>query len=139
VKLQCSNSCACLFDVLTVYLDCSNCHFLMYSLAYCVNIKLACSLLRKTASDTVSSVLQCKYARKMQDVLAQVSKFKKNFAAFSKLLVSERCHEPSSIPIGGPRGLTKCSTLLLPKFSLPNWADVCHRSHGSASGKNEPY
>jgi len=66
-----------LFDVLTVGLDFWNCHFLMYSLAYCVNIKLTCSLLRKTASDTVSSVLQGKYARKMQDVLAQVSRIKK--------------------------------------------------------------
>ena len=77
VKLQCSNICACLFDVVTVDLDCWNFLFLMYSLAYCVNIKLTCSLLHKTASDTVSSVLQCNYARKMQDVLAQVSKIKK--------------------------------------------------------------
>ena len=65
------------FDVLTVDLDCWNCHFLIYSLAYCVNIKLTCSLLCKTASDTVSSVLQCKYARKVRDVVAQVSKIKK--------------------------------------------------------------
>ena len=84
MKLQCSNSCACLFDVLTVYLDCSNCHFLMYSLAYCVNIKLACNLLRKTASDTVSSVLQCKYAHKMQVVLAQASKLKKKYLELSQ-------------------------------------------------------
>jgi hypothetical protein len=91
VKLQCSNSCACLFDVLTVDLDSWNSQFLMYSLAYHVNIKLTCSLICKTASDTVSSVLQCKYAHKMQVVLAQASKLKKKvFGAFSKLLLSER-------------------------------------------------
>jgi len=66
-----------LFDVLTVDLDCWNCHFVMYSVAYCFNIKLTCSLVCKTASDTVSSVLQCKYARKVRDVLAEVSKIKK--------------------------------------------------------------
>jgi len=86
MKLQCSNSCACLFDILTVDLDCWNCHFLMYSLAYYVNIKLTCSLLRKTASDTVSSVLQCKYARKLQDVLAQVSKIKKKIWSLLKII-----------------------------------------------------
>ena len=40
--------------------------------------------------------------------------------AFSKLFVSERWHEPSSIPIGGPRGVRKCSTLLWAKTALPS-------------------
>ena len=40
--------------------------------------------------------------------------------AFSKLFVSERWHEPSSIPTGGPRGVRRCSTLLWAKTAVPS-------------------
>jgi len=69
VKLQCSNKCASFLQVLTVDWDCWNCHLLMCSLACCLNMKLACTVARKYTSELVSFVLQCKCARKVQDVL----------------------------------------------------------------------
>jgi hypothetical protein len=86
VKLQCSNNCASLFDVLTVDWDCLNFHFSMYSLACYVNINLICTLLCKTASDLESSVLQCKFARKVQDALAQVLRIFKKFGSLLKII-----------------------------------------------------
>ena len=58
----------------------------MYSLACCVNIKLICTLLCKTASDFVSSVSQCKYARKVRDALAEVLKIFKKFGSLLKII-----------------------------------------------------
>jgi hypothetical protein len=53
--------------------------------AHCVNIKPICTLLCKTDSDFVSSVLQCEYACKVQDALAQILKI---FEKFGSLLES---------------------------------------------------
>ena len=80
VKLQCSNNCASFFDVSTVEWG-WNCHFLVYSLACCVNIKLICTLLC-----FVSSVLRCKHVRKVQDALAQILKIFKKFVSLLKLI-----------------------------------------------------
>ena len=86
MKLHCSNNCASFFDVLTVDWGCWNCHFLMYSLACCVNIKLNYTLLCKIASVCLSSVLQCKYAHKVWDALVQVLKIFKTFGSFLKII-----------------------------------------------------
>ena len=51
-----------------------------------MSAKLTCTLLCKTDSDCVSSVLQCKYARRVQDALAQVLKIFKKFGSLLKII-----------------------------------------------------
>jgi len=58
----------------------------MYSLACCVNIKLIYTFLCNTFSEFVSSVLQCKYARKVWDALAQVLKIFETFGNLLKVI-----------------------------------------------------